>query len=117
FFFPEQGRAQAAQVQQKIAEQAYLQMRFELQSGHQAVLQQYQKWLASWRFYEEEALPLAREQRKGAMLAYKEGAIDYVAFIQNLKETVQLEVQAQETLHQYLDAKFQLEYYLNSSNQ
>lgn len=117
FFFPEQGRTQAARVQQKIAEQGYLQTQFELQSGYQTILQQYQKWLASWRFYEEESLPLAREQRKGAMLAYQEGAIDYVAFIQNLKETVQLEVLAQETLHQYLEAKFQLEYYLNSSNQ
>ena len=38
-----------------------------------------------------------------------------MTFIQNLKETVQVEIEAQNALSKYLDAKFQLEYYLNSS--
>jgi cobalt-zinc-cadmium resistance protein CzcA len=115
-FLPQQGRLQSAKIQQQIAEQEYRQTQFELQAGYQSLLQQYRKWLASWRFYEDEALPLAREQRQGAVLAYKEGAIDYVSFIQNLKEAVQVEVKAQEALNQYLESKFQLEYYLNTSN-
>src|SRR5690606_29401374 len=117
FFMPQQGRAQSAAIQQEIAAQEYMQARLELQTNYQSQLQQYQKWLASWRFYEEEALPLAREQRQGTILAYKEGAIDYVTFIQNLKEAVQIEVKAREAFHQYLDFRFQLEYYLNSSDQ
>lgn len=115
-FLPQQGRIQSAKIQRRIAEQEYRQTRFELQSAYQSLLQQYQKWLASWRFYQNEALPLAREQRQGAVLAYQEGAIDYVSFIQNLKETVQIEIDAQEALDLYLKTKFQLEYYLNSSN-
>lgn len=114
-FLSQQGRSQAAKIQHQIAEQEYLQARFELQSEYHSLTQEYQKWLASWQFYENEALPLVREQRHGAVLAYKEGAIDYVSFIQNLKETVEVEVNAQEALSQYLKAKFQLEYYLNSS--
>lgn len=116
FFLPQQGRIQAANIQRQIAEQEYRQTAFELQSTYQSLLQAYQKWLASWRFYENQALPLAREQRQSAVFAYKEGAIDYVSFIQNLKETVQVELKAQEAFSQYLRLKFQLEYYLNSSN-
>ena len=112
-FFPaRQGHVQAARVEQQIAEQQYEQTRLELQANYQSLRQQYSKWLASWQFYQQEALPLAREQREGAVLAYSEGAIDYSSFIQNLRETVQVEVQAQEALRQYLQAKFQLEYYL-----
>ena len=116
FFLPQQGRIQSANIQRQIAEQEYRQTQFEVRAGYRSLLQEYHKWQASWQFYEDEALPLAREQRQGAVLAYKEGAIDYVSFIQNLKETVQVEVDAQEALNQYLETKFQLEYYLNSSN-
>lgn len=116
FFLPQQGRVQSAKIQRQIAEQEYRQTQFEVRAGYRSLLQEYYKWQASWKFYEDEALPLAREQRQGAVLAYKEGAIDYVSFIQNLKETVQVEVDAQEALNQYLETKFQLEYYLNSSN-
>lgn len=116
FFMQQQGRAQAAKIGQKIAEQEYLQMQYEVDANYQALLQEYNKWLASWQFYENEALPLAREQRKGAILAFDEGAIDYVTFIQNLKEAVQMEVKAREALQQYLQSKFQLEFYLGSTN-
>ncbi len=116
FFMQEQGRAQAAKIGQKIAEQEFLQTQYEVEANYQALLQEYNKWLASWQFYENEALPLAREQRKGAILAFDEGAIDYVTFIQNLKEAVQMEVKAREALQQYLQSKFQLEFYLGSTN-
>lgn len=117
FFLPQQARIQSANIQRQIAEQEYQQAQLEIQAAYQSLLQNYQKWLASWQFYETEALPVARQQRQGAILAYKEGATDYVALIQNLKETVQVESQALEALEQYLGSKFQLEYYLNTSNQ
>lgn len=115
-FAAQKGRAQSAQVEQKIAEQQNRQTALAFRADYQVLRQAYRKWLASWRFYQEEALPLAREQRTGAVLAYNEGAIDYVSFIQNLRETVQVEVQAQEALSQYIQTKFQLEYYLNQKN-
>lgn len=116
FFLPQQGRIQAVGIERKIAEQQYQQTQFELQSAYQSLVQQYQKWLSSWQFYENEAMPLAREQREGAILAYNAGAIDYVSFIQNLKETVQVEINAQDALNKYLRSKFELEFYLNSSD-
>ncbi len=116
FARPEKGRIQAAGIQQQIAEQEYRQSRLELRSEYQALRQQYLKWQASRRFYEEQSLPLAREQLQGAVLAYREGAIDYVSFIQNLQAAVQVEVSAQDALGRYLEAKFRMKYYLNSSD-
>ncbi|MCB9050524.1 MAG: CusA/CzcA family heavy metal efflux RND transporter [Lewinellaceae bacterium] len=115
FARPEKGRIQAAGIQQQIAEQEYRQSWLELRSEYQALQQQYRKWHASWRFYEEQSLPLAREQLQGAVLAYREGAIGYVSFIQNLQAAVQVEMNAREALGRYLESRCRLEYYLNSS--
>ncbi|HSJ67533.1 MAG TPA: CusA/CzcA family heavy metal efflux RND transporter [Anditalea sp.] len=114
FFLPQKGRIQAARLQSRIAEQNYQQTYLELNAGYQSLLQQYQKWLSSWTFFKEEALPLAREQREGALLAFKEGEIEYVTLIQNLNESIQVEIRAQEALNLYLQTKYQLEYYLQS---
>lgn len=116
FFMQSQGRAQSAKIEIDIAEQQFRQKEFELQAQYQSVVQQFIKWRASWNYYNEEALPLAAEQRKGTILAYDEGAIDYTAFIQNLKEVVQVEVKAREALNKYLQSRFELEYFLNPSN-
>ena len=115
-FAAQKGRVEAARVERQMAEQQNRQTRLAFRADYLVLRQAYRKWLASWRFYQDEALPLAREQREGAVLAYHEGAIDYVSLIQNLREAVQVEVQAQEALSQYVQTKFQLEYYLNSAN-
>jgi len=66
----------------------------------------------SWIYYRDEALPLAKEQRRGALTAYREGAIDYVTFLQNIRDAVQTETDAWNTFGNYLDSRYQLEYYL-----
>ena len=116
FAQPEKARIQAAKIQTLIAEQNYQQDYLELNAEYRALWQQYRKWYASWQFYQQEALPLSREQLQGSILAYREGAIEYVTFIQNLQTSVQTEVNAQETLGRYLDVKAKLEYYFDLSN-
>lgn len=113
FAQPEKARIQAAEIQTQIAVQDYRQDRLELNAEYRALQQQYRKWSASWQFYQQEALPLSREQLEGSMLAYREGAIDYVSFIQSLQASVQVEVNAQEALGRFLEAKAKLQYYLN----
>lgn len=115
FSAPQRGRIQSAAIQSLIAQQEFKQKQLEVQTEQQSLLQEYKKWLASWQFYENEALPLAREQRQGAVISYREGAIDYTSFILNLKEAVQIEIDAQQTLDQYLSTKFRLEYYQNAN--
>jgi cobalt-zinc-cadmium resistance protein CzcA len=117
FSRPEKSRIEAAGIQAQIAEEDYRQDQLELQAEYRALLQQYHKWYTSWQFYQEEALPLARQQVEGSLLAYREGEIDYVSFIQNVQSGVQTEVNTLEALGSLLKAKAQLEYYLHPNNQ
>jgi cobalt-zinc-cadmium resistance protein CzcA len=56
-------------------------------------------------------LPLTKDQKSGALLAYKEGEIDYTTFTQLVKEAVQSELEAQNALINYLESAFQLQYF------
>ncbi|GAB3833104.1 hypothetical protein GCM10028895_51730 [Pontibacter rugosus] len=62
-------------------------------------------------------MPLAVQQRNGAIIAYREGAIDYIGFLQIIRDAVQVEFNAQEALGNYLDSKARLIYFLQSPNQ
>lgn len=116
FFLPEKGRTQSAKIQKNIAEQNLYQAQIELRSNYNSLLEEYRKWLYSWRYYQDEALPLAVQQRKGALIAYKEGAIDYVTFIQNVRSAIEIEVNSWNALGSYLNSKSRLTYFLQSSN-
>lgn len=109
---PQRARRKAAHIQREIATEQFRQTSRELQSQYVQLRQQYEKWRASWQFYQTEALPLARQQQAGALLSFREGETDYISLIQNLKETVNVELQAQEALRQYLEARFGLLYFL-----
>ena len=107
------GRTKAARIETEIAEQTARYRETELQSEYRQALQEYQKWKNSWQYYEDEALPLAAEQQRGALLALNEGAVEYVAFIQMLDEVVQVELNALAALENYLQAQAELQFYLN----
>lgn len=111
-FFTELGRSQSAKIEWKIAGQNLYQTQIELQSNYNSLLEDYRKWLYSWQYYQEEALPLARQQRAGAVIAYREGAIDYVTFIQNIRSAIEIEVNSLDALGRYLDVKSRLNYFL-----
>jgi cobalt-zinc-cadmium resistance protein CzcA len=111
FYRVQQGRLQSARIQQKKAEQNLDLRSRELQMRFISALESYQKWSVSWEYYQEDVLLLARKQREAALLAYRERAIDYVTFLQNIKDAMQIEIQAWEALEQYLHSRFQLEYF------
>ncbi|PTQ87327.1 CusA/CzcA family heavy metal efflux RND transporter [Nitrosomonas ureae] len=116
FFAPELGRSQAAKIEHTIANQNLQQVQLELNATYQNIREQYIKWLNSWQYYRDRALPMAREQQTGAVTAYKEGAIDYVTFLQNMREAIRIEVDSWNALGNYLDSRYQLEYLLKTPN-
>lgn len=116
FFGPVLGEMQSAKTQRSIAAQNLRQTRQELNTTFQSIREQYTKWLNSWRYYQETALPMAREQQEGAVFAYQEGAIDYVTFLQNMREAVRIEIDSWNAFGSYLDNRFQLEYFLKTSD-
>ncbi|SEN41549.1 CusA/CzcA family heavy metal efflux RND transporter [Nitrosomonas marina] len=112
FFGPELGRSQSAKIQRSIAAQNLRQTQRELNTAYQSIREQYTKWLNSWRYYQQTALPMAQEQQEGALFAYKKGAIDYVTFLQNMREAIRVEIDSWSAFGNYLDSRFQLEYFL-----
>ena len=114
--FAERGRAQSARIEREIAEQNLRRTQLELQAGYGSLLEEYRKWLNSWQYYQQEALPLAVQQRNVAIIAYREGAIDYIGFLQIIRDAIQVEFNAQEALGNYLDTKARLIYFIQSSN-
>lgn len=116
FFGPELGRTESAKIQRTIAAQNLQQTQLELNAAYQNIREQYVKWLNSWQYYRDTALPMAREQQSGAIFAYKEGAIDYVTFLQNMREAIRIEVDSWNAFGNYLGSRYQLEYFLKTSN-
>jgi len=128
-FASQMGKTQSAKIKQQIAVEDYrrktIEVRsvedyrrktIEVRSEYQNLYDEYQKWLLTWYYYRDEALPTAVEQKKGAILAYEQGAIDYVTFLQNIRDAVQVEFETQNAFASYLNARFKLEYYLNQMN-
>ena len=109
----ERSKAKAAKIETEIAKNQAAFNKQQIEATHQQAVQTFQKWEASWQFYKEEALPLAKEQRQGALLAYKEGAVDYAAFTQLMRDAIQTEMDALDALHNYLQSVFQLHYFNN----
>ncbi len=111
FFNNEKAQVQSAKLNRNIAEHNLQQANLELKNQYLNALANYQKLKASWKYFETEALQLAKKQREATALAYKEGAIDYVAFLQNIKDAMQIEQEAWQTYENYLLSRFQLEFY------
>ncbi len=113
---PVKGRIESAQIQHQIALQNLKQTQLELQAGFRQTKEQYFKWYDAWQYYRDVALPLAQAQRQGAITAYRAGAIDYVTFLQNVRDAIGIEIDAWNAFGQYLDSKYQLEYFLQNEN-
>ena len=110
----EHAEAKSARIEREIAEENYQFRKEQIATEYRSALQQYEKWRSSWEFYRDEVVPLLDEQRKGTLLAFNEGAIDYVEMIQNLDTAVQSELKAIEAYNKYQYALAEIEYYLNT---
>ncbi|MDN3670696.1 CusA/CzcA family heavy metal efflux RND transporter [Echinicola jeungdonensis] len=116
-FGPQQGRLQAAKVNERQTQEDFKLSQLKFRTTVQNLQEQFQKWKSSWEFFQKDALPLAREQENGAVTAYKSGAIDYVTFIQLIRDAMEVELDSWEALDQFLQTKFQLEFYLEPTKQ
>jgi cobalt-zinc-cadmium resistance protein CzcA len=109
----ERSRVKTAEIQQQIVQnEADFNFR-KLESEYQQSVQKYLKWKKSKDFYLLEALPLAKEQQEGALLAYREGALDYTSFTQLISTAIETELDAIDAINNYLNAKFELAYFQN----
>ncbi|WP_031425498.1 CusA/CzcA family heavy metal efflux RND transporter [Flavimarina sp. Hel_I_48] len=110
---PDYAEVKAAKIEKEIAEEAAGFAEERVQTGFFITVQNYKNWKSSWEFYRDQVLPFLEEQRQGSFLAFNEGAIEYVAFIQNLDNAVQSELRALEAYKNYQIALAELQFYLN----
>src|SRR5699024_3924397 len=101
-------------IAQEIVENEENFKREKLKINYQKAIRNLEKWRKSYFFYEEETLPLAKQQEKGALLAYQEGAIGQTAFSQILSQAVQTRLSALESLENYLLALIEIQYFENN---
>ncbi|MDD4591101.1 MAG: CusA/CzcA family heavy metal efflux RND transporter [Parabacteroides sp.] len=111
FFGAQSGRTKFAKIQCDIARQNYDLQQRELTSQRNTTTDKYEKWKSSLRYYNDTALPLAKEQQQAAMQYYLKGATDYIGFIQNMKDAVQIQLDYWNCYSEYLSTRFNLEYY------
>lgn len=107
----ERSQAKAAKLDREIAQANADFLKRQVQSEYIQAIQSYDKWKTSWQFYKNKALPLSEEQRQGALLAYKEGAVDYATFTQIIRDAIQTEMDALDALDNYLKSVFELQYF------
>lgn len=117
FFGPELGRSQSADIQIQIAEQQFKEKQLQVNATYGNLRQSYLKWQESWQYYVQEALPLAKQQRDGAVFAYKEGGIDYTTFLLTVRDAIGIQRNSWDALNNYLQSKYEMEFYLNSAKQ
>ena len=104
-------KVKTAKIDKEIADTNIQFKKQEVQSKFKQSKENYQKWKTSWLFYKNEVLPLVKEQKAGALFAYKEGEIGYTGFTQLIKEAIQSELEAQKAFINYLESSFQLQYF------
>lgn len=104
----------AAKIQTKIAAREAEFQKQQVKTQFLTTLQNFKKWKASWEFYKEEVLPLLEEQRRGTLLAFNEGAIEYVEMIQNIDTVLKAELKALAAYNHYRQALAEVQFYLNN---
>ncbi len=113
-FMKTKAKAKAAKINEQLIAQENKAKAIQLSSNYNNLLNTFIQSKANWNYYKNQALPLAVEQRNGTVLLYKEGAIDYLSFLQNMKSAIELEVKTWQVLEKYMSHKIQLEYFLNT---
>jgi len=107
-------RIKAAKLEAEIIQENIRLNTSEINTTYSNLVSQYMLDKDNWNFYKTEALQLAIEQRRGATLSYKEGAMDYIAFIQTLKDATELEINTWEILESYLMSTIALDFFISN---
>lgn len=108
---PQKGRREESIVQRQIAMEDQAFQLQETETHLKVLIEEHAKWQNSWQYYQDQALPLAQQQRRGSAIAFQEGAIDYVTFLSNIRDAIRIEIDAWDTLEKLLNIQYEIELY------
>ena len=100
WFRSKKATVQASKIRKEMANEEFLRQKIKLESEYLVLLQGYEKINLSLDYYEKTAMKLAEEQILTSVKSYKEGEIDYIAYIQNIDEALKIKQKYLELLDQ-----------------
>ncbi len=100
-FWAKQGKTQAAKVDIKITEAEYENKRMLIKTLFSNQIQGYLKYKNQVDYYENQGLAIADELMKYAQKGYQIGEIDYVEYIRNIDQGIDIRTQYLDNLKQY----------------
>lgn len=113
FFGSYKAKIKQAKLKAEIAEINADYNKSMLLSSHQQYLNELMKQKSSLNYYEEKAIPQADMIIENANKSFKNGAIDYIEFIQAMNQALEIKFNYIKTLNNYNQAVINLEYLIN----
>jgi len=109
-FFSQAGRVRASKLSYEIAGQQFEQKKFEIHAQYKQLIIRYLIIQEVIDYYQKEALPLVDEQIRASNLAYQEGSINYVQYIQNMEGAINTRLEFLGRQEEYYKLSAQLKY-------
>ncbi len=103
----------AAEQEYMIAEQTLEMKEMEFNANYKSQLLEMKKWESSYKYYETEAMPLVTDIKEKSFLRYKNGEIDYMDFVQSIREVIDIEANYINAMKNYYNSYLNLKYYTN----
>lgn len=113
FFGSSKAKIKQSKIKAEIAEINADYNKSMLLSSHQQYLNELVKQQSSLNYYEEKAIPQADMIIDNANKSFKNGAIDYIEFIQAMNQALEIKFNYIKTLNNYNQAVINLEYLIN----
>jgi heavy metal efflux system protein len=101
FFWAQQGKIQAAKLQTQIAQSDFENYQNSLKASFNQQLQEYEKNVELFNYYEQVGLKQSDEILKIAQFAYSKGEMGYMEYIQNLTQAITIKSQYLESLNKF----------------
>ncbi|VAW20780.1 Cobalt-zinc-cadmium resistance protein CzcA; Cation efflux system protein CusA [hydrothermal vent metagenome] len=115
-FWAKQGKAQAAKVDIKITRAKYENSRMRIKTLFNNQIQEYFKYKKLVDYYETQGLAIANELMKYAQKGYQIGEIDYVEYIRNIDQGIEIRTQYLDNLKQYNITVIEINFLMGNSN-
>lgn len=110
WFKPAAARVEMAKVRTEIIETDFKLNKIQQEGLFKQAIQEYFKQKNGLEYYENNALTQSELMIKNAVIAYKNGAIGYVEYVQLIQQGSQIKLNWLETLNNYNQSIIQLEY-------
>ena len=110
FFWSQQGKLQAANLEARIAESEYQYQKLSLSVAREQLVEQYNKDAEVLIYYDSSGLKLSDEILRSSNISYSKGDISYVEHIQNLSHATDIRLQYLEHLNQFNQTVINLQF-------